>query len=156
MIESTYQVIANFIEPHKNEIIEGWYQKEYILTKEYQLRSRYTEFGKNIKDQVHYMFQQAIEANFNAASLQKLHYQFGEDRAALSTSLEDMRKMIFSYEEYLLRYLQQAKEINLLTISYQKLFDFSIAIHSFFTLSFEAILSGYMNFFISNIRDAFC
>lgn len=155
MIKSTYQVVINFMEHHKNEIVDGWYQKEYILTSEYQLRSNFKEFGNNIKDQVNYMFQQAIETNFTAASLQKLHYHFGEDRGALTTSLEDMRKMIFSYEEYLLRYLQQAKESNLLTISYKELFIFSIDIHNFFTASFEAILSGYMNFFISNIKDAF-
>lgn len=100
MLETSHQVSANFIRLYKNELSDGSYQKEYILKAEYQLRSMFTAFRDNIKEQLHYMFQQAIDSNFDAATLQKLHYPFGEDRATLSTSLEDMRKMIFSYEEY--------------------------------------------------------
>ncbi|WP_413487654.1 hypothetical protein [Carnobacterium divergens] len=106
MLETSHQVSANFIGLYKNELSDGWYQKEYILKTEDQLRSIFTAFGDNIKDQLHYMF-------------------------------------------------QQAKEADLLEISYRELLDFSIAIRHYFTMSFKAILSGYMNFFVTTIRDAF-
>lgn len=147
-------LLANcFLLTHKEAIVDTWFRLYYVKTNEYQLHSNFDEFGKNLKAEVIYLFENSISTNCNAKEMQQEYQHFGENRAAISTSLEDLSTMAFSLEAYIVQFLSEEMKNDHLDLSYSELFDYSVRIRAYITDAFQFILSGYMNYFVGTIGE---
>ncbi|MGX7420578.1 hypothetical protein ACWOFR_17530 [Carnobacterium gallinarum] len=153
MAYKRYLLIDQFLYEHKKEIIDGWFTFYYTKTQEYRLHSNFDEFSENLKVEVTYLFKKSLAHTFKSKEMNQEHHHFGENRAAISTSLEDLSTMTFSMEAYIGQFLSNELEKGTLVISYQDLFNYSVRIRVYFTAAFQSILAGYMSYLVGHMNE---